>query len=58
MLGAEIANVTLNDTGQYTVYGLRSGVEYSFELFVALEDLQLYGQNGSSVIGATLLGKL
>ena len=58
LLEAEIANVTVNDTGQYTVDGLRSGVAYSFELFVALEDLQLYGQNSSSTIGVTLLGKL
>ena len=58
LLEAEIANVTVNDTGQYTVDGLRSGVAYSFELFVALQDLQLYGQNSASVIGATLLGKL
>ena len=58
VLDAEIANVTVTDTGQYTVDGLRSGATYSFELFVALEDLQLYGQNSSSVIGVTLLGKL
>ena len=57
MLGAKLANVTVNDTGQYTVDGLRSGVAYSFELFVALEDLQLYSQNSSSTIGVTLLGK-